>query len=54
VDDLLATGGTAKCIGDLLKEANKKVIGLLVVIELLSLEGRYKIDFPVFSEVSYD
>ena len=51
VDDLLATGGTAKCIIDLLKTQNKQIIGLNVVIELSKLKGRNFLDCPVISEV---
>ena len=54
VDDLLATGGTAKCVGDLLADSHKEVLGLIVVIELLSLKARDVLKFPVFSEVKYD
>lgn len=53
VDDLLATGGTAKCISDLLESNNKKVLALLVVIELESLLGRNKFKFPVHSLLQY-
>ena len=40
VDDLLATGGTVNCVSSLLEENNKEVKGLLVVVELLELDGR--------------
>ena len=53
VDDLLATGGTIESVSDILKKKNKKVIGLSVVIELKSLNGRKKFNFPVNSEVIY-
>ena len=49
VDDLLATGGTVNCVSDLLHNNNKKVVGLLVVVELIHLEGRSKMEFPVES-----
>ncbi len=49
VDDLLATGGTVNCVSNLLKNNHKKITGLLVVIELLSLEGKLKLNFPVES-----
>ncbi len=49
VDDLLATGGTVSCVSDLLKANNKKVSGLLTVVELRSLGGRMKFNFPVES-----
>ena len=53
VDDLLATGGTAKCVSNLLEEHNKKIIGLLVVIELNDLGGRSQFKFPVNSLIKY-
>ena len=51
VDDLLATGGTAKCIVDLLKTQKKKILGLHVVVELSRLLGRNTLDCQVVSEV---
>ena len=53
VDDLLATGGTAKCVSDLLEERNKSVIALNVVVELSDLKGKNLFDFPVYSQVSF-
>ena len=47
IDDLLATGGTVKCVADLLLKNGKEVKGLLTVIELCELQGRYKFNFPV-------
>ena len=49
VDYLLATGGTVDCIARLINENGKNVLGLLTVIELESLNGRTKFDFPVES-----
>ena len=49
IDDLLATGGTVNCVSKLLNNNNKKVVGLLVVVELIKLEGRSKMEFPVES-----
>ena len=49
VDDLLATGGTVECAAKLLKKNNKKVIGLITVVELAKLQGRNKLNFPVES-----
>ena len=51
VDDLLATGGTVNCVSDLLTKNNKKVVGLLVVVELKKLEGRSRFNFPVESSI---
>ena len=53
VDDLLATGGTVNCVSNLLVSNNKKVAGLLVVVELTNLKGRLKLDFPVESSLSF-
>ena len=49
VDDLLATGGTAKCVYEILKDFKKEVLGLSVVIELKELKGRDNFVFPVKS-----
>ena len=53
VDDLLATGGTVNCVSNLLESNNKEVIGLLVVVELLKLEGKSKLNFPTESIVAF-
>ena len=53
VDDLLATGGTVNCVSKLLKSNDKRVVGLLVVIELLELEGRFRLDFPIESSITF-
>jgi adenine phosphoribosyltransferase len=43
VDDLLATGGTAKATVDLVKELGGRVEGLAFLIELVALEGRKRL-----------
>ena len=53
VDDLLATGGTVNCVSKILKRNNKEVAGLLVVVELIKLEGRSKLKFPIESCIKY-
>ena len=53
VDDLLATGGTAKCVYDMLKIKKKEILALTVVIELTFLKGAKNFDIPVYSEVKY-
>lgn len=40
VDDLLATGGTARATVDLIKELGADVVGLQFLIELVGLKGR--------------
>ena len=49
VDDLLATGGTARCVSHLLEGSGKKITGLLTVVELIKLKGKDKLEFPVES-----
>ena len=53
VDDLLATGGTVNCVSELLESNHKKVTGFLVVVELIKLEGRSKLGFPVESFITF-
>ena len=53
MDDLLATGGTANCVSNLLESQDKVVAGLLVVVELKDLQGRSKFKFPVESLITY-
>ena len=53
VDDLLATGGTAKCVYDMLKIKNKDVLALSVIVELLPLKGSEILDLPVYSELKF-
>ena len=53
VDDLLATGGTAKCTADILNKAGKDIKGLTVVVELCELNGKSKLDFPINSIIKY-
>ena len=51
VDDLLATGGTAKCISDLLLSEGKDISGYSMVVELRTLNGRNKLVGPVRSQL---
>ena len=53
VDDLLATGGTVKCISNIIKEANKEVTGLSVVVELEELNARNSLPFSVESQIIF-
>ena len=53
VDDLLASGGTADCVYNLVKSSKREIVGLLVLVELVNLEGKSKFNFPVESLVTF-
>jgi len=53
IDDLLATGGTASCVEQILIKERKIVTGLCVVVELKDLNGCEKIQSKVESLVKY-
>ena len=53
VDDLLATGGTVKCIEEIVKACKKEIKLLSVFIELKELKGRNKFDFEIESQVTF-
>ena len=55
VDDLLATGGTAAAVTQLVEKVGGKVAGVGVVVELTFLNGRSKLaGYDVFSLLQYD
>ncbi len=55
VDDLLATGGTARATCDLVESLGGKIHGLSFVVELTFLLGREKLNgYDVHSVLSYD
>ena len=55
VDDLLATGGTAKATCNLVEKLGGKVVGVAFVIELNFLNGRDKLEgYDIFSLLQYD
>ena len=53
VDDLLATGGTVKCVAEILNESGKKINGLSVVAELGCFKAKDLLPFPVKSEITF-
>ncbi len=54
VDDLIATGGTAKATAELLSKIGCKVLGFAFIVELTALEGRQHLpDLPIISLVQY-
>jgi adenine phosphoribosyltransferase len=54
VDDVLATGGTARATARLVERLNAKVMGIACIIELSFLNGRQKLgDLDFFSLIKY-
>lgn len=54
IDDLLATGGTAKAVADLAETVQAEVVGLAFVVELAFLKGREKLNGrSVYSIIQY-
>ena len=51
VDDVLATGGTAKCVSDLILSVGKEITGYSMVVEIKSLFGRKILKEPVYSQL---
>ena len=55
VDDVLATGGTAKATATLVERLGAKVVGIACLVELGFLHGRDRIQgYEFFSLLSYD
>jgi len=54
VDDVLATGGTARATADLVERVGGKVVGIACLIELGFLQGRSRLDgYDLFTLISY-
>ena len=54
VDDLLATGGTAKATCRLIEESGAEIIGIEFLIELTDLRGREKLKgYPIDSVITF-
>ena len=54
VDDLIATGGTAKATADLIAKIGSQLLGFAFIIELTELSGRDKLpDLPIISLMEY-
>tara|TARA_B100000212_G_scaffold278683_1_gene218372 strand:- start:77 stop:589 length:513 start_codon:yes stop_codon:yes gene_type:complete len=51
IDDVLATGGTAQCVSELLTSEGKVITGYNVVVEIEFLKGREKLLKPVISQL---
>ena len=54
VDDLLATGGTARAALDLVRQTGGEVVGMAFLVELQFLDGRARLgDVPLFVALQY-
>jgi adenine phosphoribosyltransferase len=54
LDDLLATGGTARAVVELVKKLEANIVGIAFLVELTFLNGREKLkDFPVFTIIKF-
>ena len=54
-DDVLATGGTMKACCDIVKQLGGQIVGVAVLIELVMLGGKTKIEpIPVHSVLRYE
>ena len=54
VDDLLATGGTIEGSSRLIEKAGGVIAGYAFVIELIDLNGRNRLNHPIFSLVTFE
>lgn len=52
VDDIIATGGSAKAAGELVKKLGGNIVEYLFILELDFLKGRDKLDADVFTLLS--
>ncbi|OTF79760.1 adenine phosphoribosyltransferase-like protein [Euroglyphus maynei] len=53
VDDLLATGGSARSAVELIRKCGANVVNVIVLIELIDLKGRLQYPEPTFSLVTF-
>jgi len=54
VDDVLATGGTARASVNLIKKMGGKLVSAVFLIELLGLQGSLKLEgVPIYSLIKY-
>ena len=55
VDDLLATGGTAKAVAEIVEKLGGQIVGFAFLIELPFLKGREKLsNYNIFSMMKYE
>lgn len=52
VDDIIATGGSAACAGNLVTQLKGDVLEFIFILELLFLKGRDKLNAPAYTLLS--
>jgi adenine phosphoribosyltransferase len=53
VDDVLATGGTARAGCQLIQKAGGIIAGCAFIIELSALNGRHELPYEIHSLITY-
>jgi adenine phosphoribosyltransferase len=54
IDDLIATGGTAKAAASLINKVGADCVEACFIMELMFLKGREGFDMPVYSVLQVD
>ena len=54
IDDLMATGGTAKAAANLINKVGAECVEACFIMELMFLKGREQFDMPVYSVLQID
>ncbi|PFH51444.1 hypothetical protein AMATHDRAFT_142643 [Amanita thiersii Skay4041] len=54
IDDLIATGGSAKAAGELVAKLGGKTLEYLFIVELTFLKGASQLDAPIYSVIQTD
>ncbi|KND02464.1 adenine phosphoribosyltransferase [Spizellomyces punctatus DAOM BR117] len=54
LDDLIATGGSAKAAGELIAKHGGKTVKYIFLVELSALKGSEKLDAPTYSLVQFE
>ncbi|TFK75987.1 adenine phosphoribosyltransferase [Pluteus cervinus] len=54
IDDLIATGGSAKAAGELVQKLGGVTLEYLFIVELVFLKGTAKLDAPTYSMIKVD
>lgn len=53
-DDLIATGGTAAALGEIVQRLGGEVVAYAFLVELIALAGRRRLSAPTYSLITFD